>query len=119
MFRGRSKVAPLSARPTPPVTLFQPSRPASPSFLKPLQPLDHTRAVGGDGPIMSRWTDGDAVLPLPPMRGPIMLEIQFAGAMTFLEDAVAVDGIEWRAACPRFATTATQGVSREGRAHAK
>jgi hypothetical protein len=45
---------------------------------------------------MSRWTDGDAVLPLPPMRGPIMLEIQFAGAMTFLEDAVAVDGIERR-----------------------
>ena len=67
-------------------------------------PMDHPTIARGwwdiehDGPMMSRWTDGAAVLPLPPMRGPIMLEIHLAGAMTFLEDAVAVDRIERRAA---------------------
>ena len=47
---------------------------------------------------MSRWTDGAAVLPLPPMRGPALLEIHLAGAMTYVEDAVPVDGTERRAA---------------------
>ena len=41
-------------------------------------------AIEHDGPSMSRWTDGEAVLPLPPMRGPSMLEIELAGAMTYL-----------------------------------
>jgi hypothetical protein len=51
-------------------------------------------AVEPDGPIMSRWTDGEAVLPLPPMRGPAILEIHFAGAMTYVdvEDAEAETG---------------------------
>ena len=61
--------------------------------------MDHPDITRGwwdiehDGPMMSRWTDGAAVLPLPPMRGPVMLEIHLAGTMTFLEDAVAVGGI--------------------------
>jgi hypothetical protein len=32
---------------------------------------------------MSRWTDGEAVLPLPAMRGIVMLEIHLAGSMIF------------------------------------
>jgi hypothetical protein len=58
-------------------------------------PMDHPDIACGwwdierDGPMMSRWTDGDAVLPLPPTRGPAMLEIHLAGAMTYAVDAVA------------------------------
>ena len=57
-------------------------------------PLDHpdlTRGWWGverDGPVMSRWTDGEAVLPLPAMRGTVMLEIHLAGTMTYVMDAV-------------------------------
>ena len=53
-------------------------------------PIDHpdlTRgwwAVEHDGAIMSRWTDGEAVLPLPTLRGPVMLKIHLAGAMTYV-----------------------------------
>ena len=36
---------------------------------------------------MSRWTDGEAVLPLPAMRGGVMLEIHLAGAMTYVLEA--------------------------------
>jgi len=54
--------------------------------------------VERDGPALIRWTDGDAVLPLPRMRGPALLEIHLAGAMTYVEDAVAEDGNERRAA---------------------
>jgi hypothetical protein len=67
-------------------------------------PVDHpdlTRgwwAVEQDGPMMSRWTDGEAVLPLPAMRGHVVLEIHLAGAMTFVEDAVPTGGVERRAA---------------------
>ena len=67
-------------------------------------PMDHpdlTRgwwAVEHDGPMMSRWTDGEAVLSLPAMRGLVMLEIHLAGAMTFVEDAVPVGGTRRRAA---------------------
>ncbi len=45
-----------------------------------------------DGPSMSRWTDGAAVLPLPPMRGPNLLEIHLAGTMTYVEDTVPIGG---------------------------
>jgi hypothetical protein len=48
--------------------------------------------------MMSRWTDGEAVLPLPAMRGHVMLEIHLAGSMTFVEDAVPGGGTERRAA---------------------
>ena len=34
--------------------------------------------------MMSRWTDGEAVLPLPAMRGTAMLEIHLAGSMTYV-----------------------------------
>jgi hypothetical protein len=67
-------------------------------------PVDHPDlsqgwwAVEQDGPMMSRWTDGEAVLPLPAMRGDVVLEIHLAGAMTFVEDAVSLSGTERRAA---------------------
>jgi hypothetical protein len=67
-------------------------------------PLDHpdlTRgwwAVERDGQIMSRWTDGEAVLPLPAMRGPVMLEIHLAGTMTYAVNAAPEDGRQQRVA---------------------
>ena len=67
-------------------------------------PMDHPDITRGwwdiehDGPMMSRWTDGEAVLPLPPMRGPAMLEIHLAGAMTYAVDAVPDEVTERRAA---------------------
>ena len=67
-------------------------------------PVDHpdlTRgwwAVERDGQIMSRWTDGEAVLPLPAMSGNVMLEIHLAGSMTYVVDAAPEGGIERRAA---------------------
>ena len=57
-------------------------------------PVDHpdlTRgwwAVERDGQMMSRWTDGEAVLPLPAMDGTVMLEVHLAGAMTYVVDTV-------------------------------
>ncbi len=66
-------------------------------------PMDHpdlTRgwwAVENDGAIMSRWTDGAAVLPLPSMRGHAMLEIHLAGAMTFALDAASESVFDVRA----------------------
>ena len=67
-------------------------------------PMDHPDITRGwwdiehDGPMMSRWTDGEAVLPLPPMRGPAMLEVHLAGAMTYAVDAVPDEVAEHRAA---------------------
>ncbi len=61
-------------------------------------PVDHpdlTRgwwAVERDGGIVSRWTDGEAMLPLPAMRGIVMLEIHLAGSMVFVADAAAERG---------------------------
>ena len=58
-------------------------------------PVDHpdlTRAAGGPSSVTvrarSRWTDGEAVLPLPAMSGNVMLEIHLAGAMTWVVDPV-------------------------------
>jgi hypothetical protein len=56
-------------------------------------PVDHPDLAGGwwaverDGQVISRWTDGAAVLPLPAMRGDVMLELHLAGTMTYVEDA--------------------------------
>jgi hypothetical protein len=67
-------------------------------------PVDHPDlsqgwwAVERDGQMISRWTDGEAVLPLPAMSGHVMLEIHLAGAMIFVEDAVPEGGAERRAA---------------------
>ncbi len=61
-------------------------------------PVDHPDLVTGwweierDGRMMSRWTDGAAALPLPPMHGPILLEIHLAGAMTYVEETVPTGG---------------------------
>ena len=72
-------------------------------------PVDHpdlTRgwwAVERDGQMMSRWTDGEAVLPLPAMRGNVMLEIHLAGSMTYVVDAVPEGGTERRTAWLRCA----------------
>ena len=67
-------------------------------------PVDHpdlTRgwwAVERDGQMMSRWTDGEAVLPLPEMSGHVMLEIHLAGSMTYAVNAAPEDGPEQRVA---------------------
>ena len=59
-------------------------------------PMDHPGltegwwAVERDGQVMSRWTDGDAVVPLPATSGTAMLEIHLAGAMTYAVEAVPV-----------------------------
>jgi hypothetical protein len=72
-------------------------------------PMDHpdiTRgwwAVEHDGPIMSRWTDGDAALPLPTMRGSVILEIHLAGAMTYAMDPASEGVAERRIAWLRCA----------------
>jgi hypothetical protein len=55
----------------------------------PVDLPDLTRGWWGverDGQMISRWTDGEAVLPLPAMSGTIMLEIQLAGTMTYVVD---------------------------------
>jgi hypothetical protein len=55
-------------------------------------PVDHPDLASGwwaverDGQVISRWTDGDAVLPLPAMHGDVMLEIHLAGTMTYLAE---------------------------------
>jgi hypothetical protein len=48
--------------------------------------------------MISRWTDGEAVLPLPAMPGHVVLEIHLAGAMTFVEGAVPAGRTERRSA---------------------
>ncbi len=60
-------------------------------------------AVEHDGPIMSRWTDGDAALPLPTMRGSVILEIHLAGAMTYAMDPASEGVAERRIAWLRCA----------------
>ena len=47
---------------------------------------------------MSRWTDGEAVLPLPVMSGNVMLELHLAGSMIYAVNAAPQDGTERRAA---------------------
>jgi len=67
-------------------------------------PVDHPDLVDGwwavehDGQMMSRWTDGEAVLPLPPVRGIAMLEVHLAGAMTYAVDATPDEVAERRVA---------------------
>jgi hypothetical protein len=70
-------------------------------------PVDHpdlTRGWWGierDGQVMTRWTDGEAMLPLPAMRGIIMLEIHLAGSMIYAVDAAPEGVTERRAAAWR------------------
>jgi hypothetical protein len=57
-------------------------------------PVDHPglskgwHVVERDGVALRRWTSGDAVLPLPVLGGPAMLEIRADGAgMAYVTDA--------------------------------
>jgi hypothetical protein len=56
-------------------------------------PVDHPGlargwwAVERDGQVMCRWTNGEAVLPLPAMNGDAMLEVHLAGTMTYIVEA--------------------------------
>jgi hypothetical protein len=67
-------------------------------------PVDHPGLILGwwaverDGQVMSRWTDGDAVLPLPKMAGHVMLEIHLAGEMIYAVEAEPECQAERRAA---------------------
>ena len=67
-------------------------------------PVDHPDlargwwAVEHDGQIISRWTDGEAELPLPAMNGHVMLELHLAGSMVYAVDAASAGGMERRAA---------------------
>ena len=67
-------------------------------------PMDHPDLVDGwwavehDGQAITRWTDGEAVLPLPQMRGIAMLEVHLAGAMTYAVDATPDEVAERRVA---------------------
>lgn len=53
-------------------------------------PLDHPELSKGwwvveqDGQAAARWTDGDAVLPLPAMHGVTMLEIHLRGTVDYV-----------------------------------
>ena len=66
-------------------------------------PMDHPGIAQGwwaiehDGSMMSRWTDGEVVLPLPAISEHVMLEIHLAGFMIYVEDAVPEAGTERRA----------------------
>jgi hypothetical protein len=54
-------------------------------------PLDHPDlsegwwAVERDGVAMHRWTNGEAVLPLPAFSGPAMLEVRLGGKMIYAD----------------------------------
>ena len=57
-------------------------------------PVDHPglsqgwQAVERDGTALRRWTNGDAALPLPALRGPTMLEIRAgSGGMEYVTRA--------------------------------
>ena len=60
-------------------------------------PVDHPDlgegwwAIERDGQLISRWTNGEAVLPLPAKRGDAMLEIHLAGTMTYVVEAAPAD----------------------------
>jgi hypothetical protein len=44
-----------------------------------------------DGQMMSRWSDGDEVVPLPKMDGHVMLEVHLAGEMIYAVDTEMPD----------------------------
>jgi hypothetical protein len=67
-------------------------------------PIDHPDLIKGwwaierDGQMMSRWTDGDAVLPLPKIDGHVMLEVHLAGEMIYAVEAEPESQAESQAA---------------------
>jgi hypothetical protein len=58
-------------------------------------PVDHPGLVSGwwaverEGYGLRRWTNGDAVLPLPGLHGDALLQLRFGGAITYLAQAEA------------------------------
>jgi hypothetical protein len=60
-------------------------------------PMDHPDLTKGwwdierDGQMMNRWTNGDAVIPLPKMDGHVMLEVHLAGEMIYAVDTEVSD----------------------------
>ena len=54
--------------------------------------MDHPDLTEGwwdierDGHMMSRWTNGDAAVPLPAMDGSVMLELHLAGEMIYAKE---------------------------------
>ena len=70
-------------------------------------PVDHPDlsqgwcAIERDGQIISRWTDGEAGLPLPTMSGHVMLELHLAGSMIYAVDAAPGDGTAGAHCCLR------------------
>jgi hypothetical protein len=54
--------------------------------------------VEREGQTMSRWTDGDAVVPLPKMEAPVILELHLAGEMIYAAEAEPERQTERRAA---------------------
>jgi hypothetical protein len=40
--------------------------------------------VERDGEAMARWTNGNALLPLPAFNGPAVLEVRLGGEMTYV-----------------------------------
>jgi hypothetical protein len=67
-------------------------------------PMDHPDLTEGwwdierDGQMTSRWTNGNAVLPLPKMDGHVMLEIHLAGEMIYAAKAELDSQAKLRAA---------------------
>jgi hypothetical protein len=67
-------------------------------------PMDHPGLTTGwwdierEGQMMSRWTDGDAVLPLPAVGGPALLELHLAGEMVYAVEAKPESQTQRRAA---------------------
>jgi hypothetical protein len=67
-------------------------------------PMDHPDLTEGwwdverDGQVMSRWTNGDATVPLPEMDGHVMLEVHLAGEMIYALEAQPDSRVERRAA---------------------
>jgi hypothetical protein len=67
-------------------------------------PMDHPDLTAGwwdverDGQVMSRWTNGEATVPLPEMDGDVMLEVHLAGEMIYALEAELESQVERRAA---------------------
>jgi hypothetical protein len=67
-------------------------------------PIDHPALTEGwwdvdrDGQVMSRWTNGEATVPLPEMDGHVMLEVHLAGEMIYALEAEPRSQVKRRAA---------------------
>jgi hypothetical protein len=69
-------------------------------------------AVEQDGISMRRWTNGDAVLPLPVFPGPSILEVHLGGEMTYLMDSSVAVGFTRKLAVPSVIAAPTLNPAR-------